>query len=148
MGLVGSILVSMLVTLRSICTIMSGLTAKLKKHASAIHPAEGLQTMKLNKVDEAVIAALKPIGKKELTLAELAEVTGQPEKKVFKSLKKLFEKEMIDSCARKYKLLTDKPPVKAGNSWSSPRADGSCPVLSATKCSSVPAALGSRSTGL
>ena len=100
--------------LRSICTIMRGLTAKFKKHASAKHPAEGLQTMKLNKVDEAVVAALKPIGKKELTLAELAEVTGQPEKKVFKSLKKLFEKEMIDSCARKYKLLTDKPPVKAG----------------------------------
>ena len=70
--------------------------------------------MKLNKVDEAVVAALKPIGKKALTLPELAEVTGQPEKKVFKLLKKLFEKEMIDSCARKYKLLTDKPPVKVG----------------------------------
>ena len=70
--------------------------------------------MKLNKVDEAVVAALKPIGKKALTLAELAEVTGQPEKKVFKSLKKLFEKEMIDSCARKYKLLTDTPPVQVG----------------------------------
>ena len=46
--------------------------------------------MKLNKVDEAVVAALKPVGKKALTLQELAEVTGQPEKKVFKSLKKLF----------------------------------------------------------
>ena len=68
--------------------------------------------MKLNKVDEAVVAALKPVGKKELTLAELAEVTGLPEKKVFKSLKKLFEKEMIDSCARKYRLLTDKVPTK------------------------------------
>ena len=100
--------------LRSICTIMSGLTAKLKKLASAIHPAEGLHIMKLNKVDEAVVAALKPIGKKALTLAELAEVTGQPEKKGVKSLKKLFEKEMLDSCARKYRLLTDKPPVKAG----------------------------------
>ena len=68
--------------------------------------------MKLNKVDEAVVAALKPIGKKALTLPELAEVTGQTEKKVFKSLKKLFEKEMIDSRARKYKLLTDKVPTK------------------------------------
>jgi DNA-binding IclR family transcriptional regulator len=68
--------------------------------------------MKLNKVDEAVIGALKPIGKKELTLAELAEVTGLPEKKIFKSLKKMFECEMIDSAARKYKLLTDKPPMK------------------------------------
>ena len=67
--------------------------------------------MKLNKVDEAVVATLKPMGK-ELTLSELAEATGQPEKKVFKSLKKLFENEMIDSCARKYRLLTDKPSSK------------------------------------
>ena len=69
--------------------------------------------MKLNKVDEAVIAALKPMGSKELTLTELAAATEQPEKKVFKSLKKLFEYEMIDSRARKYKLLTDKPPAKS-----------------------------------
>ena len=67
--------------------------------------------VKLNKNDEAVVAALKPIGK-ELTLAELAAASGLPEKKVFKTLKKLFENEMIDSCARKYKLLTDKVPVK------------------------------------
>ncbi len=67
--------------------------------------------MKLNKVDQAVIDALKPMGK-ELTLPEIAETTGQTEKKVFKSLKKLFESEMIDSCARKYRLLTDKPAKK------------------------------------
>ena len=67
--------------------------------------------MKLNKNDEAVVAALRPIGK-ELTLSELADATGVPEKKVFKALKKLFENEMIDSCARKYKLLTDKVLVK------------------------------------
>ena len=67
--------------------------------------------VKLNKNDEAVVAALKPIGK-ELTLAELAAATGLPEKKVFKTLKKLFECEMIDSCGRKYRLLTDKVPVK------------------------------------
>ncbi len=67
--------------------------------------------MKLNKVDEAVIAALKPIGK-ELTLQELEAATGQPGKKVFKSLRKLFECEMVNSAARKYKLLTDKVPVK------------------------------------
>jgi uncharacterized membrane protein len=67
--------------------------------------------LKLNKNDEAVVAALKPIGK-ELTLSELADATGVPEKKVFKALKKLFENEMIDSYARKYKLLTDKVPVK------------------------------------
>jgi len=68
--------------------------------------------VKLNKVDEAVIAALKPVGAKELTLAELAAATEQTEKKVFKSLKKLFEYEMLDSRARKYKLLIDKVPVK------------------------------------
>jgi DNA-binding IclR family transcriptional regulator len=68
--------------------------------------------VKLNKNDEAVVAALKPVGQKELTLQELAEVTGVPSKKVFKSLKKLFECEMIDSHARKYKLLTDKVPAK------------------------------------
>lgn len=68
--------------------------------------------MKLNKVDESVVAALKST-KTGLTLQELADQTGQPTKKVFKSLKKLFENEMIDSSARKYTLLTDKPPAKA-----------------------------------
>ena len=61
--------------------------------------------MKLNKNDEQVVAALR---EKESTLAELAEKTGLPSKKVFKSLKKLFEHEMIDSNARKYRLLTEK----------------------------------------
>ena len=37
-----------------------------------------------------------------------------PSKKVFKSLKKLFEHEMIDSNARKYRLLKDKPPAGKG----------------------------------
>jgi len=68
--------------------------------------------MKLNKNDEAVVAALKPVGQKELTLQELTEATGLPQKKVFKSLKKMFECEMIDSRGRKYKLLTNKVPVK------------------------------------
>jgi DNA-binding transcriptional regulator GbsR (MarR family) len=68
--------------------------------------------MKLNKNDEAVVAALKPIGK-EMTLSELEEATGLTGKKVFKSLRKLFECEMVDSAARKYKLLTDKVPAKS-----------------------------------
>ena len=66
--------------------------------------------MKLNKNDEAVVAALKATP--ELSMAELAEKTGVPSKKVFKSLKKLFENEMIDSAGRKYKLISDKVPVK------------------------------------
>lgn len=65
--------------------------------------------VKLNKTDEAVVKVMKAEGK-ELTLQELADKTGQPTKKVFKSLKKLFENEMINTKARKYTLLTDKPP--------------------------------------
>jgi predicted transcriptional regulator len=65
--------------------------------------------MKLNKNDEQVIAALKE--SKELTMQEISDKTGVPSKKVFKSLRKLFENEMIGSKARKYRLLTDKPPA-------------------------------------
>ena len=75
--------------------------------------------MKLNRVDEAVIAALKPKGKAH-TLQELSQATGETQKKVFKSLKKLFENEMIDCGARKYKLLCDKPPVKAKGAEAEP----------------------------
>lgn len=59
--------------------------------------------VKLNKIDEQVVAALKE--GKELSLQEIAEKTGQPSKKVFKSLRKLFENEMVDTKARKYSLL-------------------------------------------
>jgi predicted transcriptional regulator len=60
--------------------------------------------VKLNKVDELVVSTLKNAGK-GLTLNELAETTGETSKKVFKSLKKLFENEMIDCQNRQYKLL-------------------------------------------
>ncbi len=66
--------------------------------------------MKLNKVDESIIKTLKAEGK-ELSLQELADKTGEPQKKIFKSLKKLFEHEMVDTKARKYKLLKEKPPA-------------------------------------
>ena len=58
----------------------------------------------MNKVDEAVVAALRKSGK-GLTLAEIAEETGESSKKVYKSLRKLFENEMIDSENRQYRLL-------------------------------------------
>ena len=58
--------------------------------------------VKLNKTDEQVMAVLKE--SEELTLQEIAEKTGETSKKVFKSLKKLFEKELIETKARKYKL--------------------------------------------
>jgi predicted transcriptional regulator len=66
--------------------------------------------MKLNKVDEQVIAALKD--GKELTLQELAEATGLPSKKIFKSLRKLFENELVNTNARKYKLTGKTPSGK------------------------------------
>ena len=62
--------------------------------------------VKLNKTDEQVIAALK--GAAELTLQELTDKTGESSKKVFRSLRKLFEHEMIDTKARKYRFLKDK----------------------------------------
>jgi predicted transcriptional regulator len=69
--------------------------------------------MKLNKNDEKVVTALK---EKDMTLAEITEKTGVPSKKVFKSLRKLFEHEMIDSNARKYRLIKDKPPASKDSS--------------------------------
>ena len=62
--------------------------------------------VKLNKIDELVLTALKEGG--ELTLQEIAEKTGESPKKLFKSLRKLFENELIDTKARKYKLLDAK----------------------------------------
>ena len=58
--------------------------------------------MKLNKTDQLVMEALK--GGKELTLQEIVDQTGETSKKVFKSLRKLFENEMVETNARKYKL--------------------------------------------
>jgi predicted transcriptional regulator len=58
--------------------------------------------VKLNKTDKLVMDALKE--GKELTLPEIAENTGETSKKVFKSLRKLFENELIETNARKYKI--------------------------------------------
>jgi DNA-binding Lrp family transcriptional regulator len=68
---------------------------------------------KLNKVDEKVVAALQAEGK-ELTLQELTDKTGESSKKVFRSLRKLFENEIVSTQARKYKLvITDTKAIKA-----------------------------------
>ena len=64
--------------------------------------------MKLNKVDEKVYQTLKTEGK-ELTLQELTDKTGEPSKKVFKSLKKFFEQEIIETKALKYSLTGRDP---------------------------------------
>jgi Mn-dependent DtxR family transcriptional regulator len=59
--------------------------------------------VKLNKVDELVVSTLKNADK-GLTLAEIAERIGESEKKVFKTLRKLFENEMVNYENRQYKL--------------------------------------------
>ena len=58
--------------------------------------------VKLNKTDKLVLDALKD---GELTLQEIADKTGEKTKKIFKVLRKLFENELIDTKARKYKLI-------------------------------------------
>ena len=64
--------------------------------------------VKLNKIDEKVVATLRAEGK-ELSLQELADKTGETSKKVFRSLRKLFENEIVSTIARKYKLLIIDP---------------------------------------
>jgi len=59
--------------------------------------------VKLNKVDELVVSTLKNADK-GLTLAEVAEKIGESEKKVFRTLRKLFENEMIECVNRRYRL--------------------------------------------
>jgi uncharacterized membrane protein len=67
-----------------------------------------LQKVKLNKTDEAVVSVLKNAGK-GLTLAEIADASGETPKKVFKSLRKLFENEIVDCENHQYKLLKPQP---------------------------------------
>ena len=66
---------------------------------------------KLNKNDKLVLEVLKD---GELTLQEIADKTGITSKKIFKILRKLFEKELIDTKARKYELIEKQ--------WREPRA--------------------------
>ena len=51
---------------------------------------------RLNKVDKSIISALKE-AEAGLTLVEISQKTGEQEKKVFKGLRKLFERGIIDS---------------------------------------------------
>jgi len=59
---------------------------------------------KLNKFDEQILSTLKS-SENELTLAEIATKIGESEKKVFRSLRKLFENELVECANRKYKLV-------------------------------------------
>ena len=57
----------------------------------------------MGKLENLVISTLES-SDEGLTLAEIAERVGQSEKKVFKVLRKLFQKGMIDSKNRRYNL--------------------------------------------
>jgi predicted transcriptional regulator len=56
----------------------------------------------MTKLDEDVVTLLKNF--QPLTLAEIAEKLGKPEKTVFRALRRLFEKELIECVNRKYIL--------------------------------------------
>ncbi len=58
----------------------------------------------MGKLEEIVVSALKS-SDKPLTLVEIAEKTGQPEKKIYKELRSLFEKGIIDTENRRYRLV-------------------------------------------
>ena len=57
----------------------------------------------MEKLDEAIISALRN-SSEGLPLAELAEKLGLPEKKVFRELRKLFERGTVDSKNRRYRV--------------------------------------------
>jgi DNA-binding IclR family transcriptional regulator len=60
--------------------------------------------VKLNKVDELVVSTLRN-SEKGLTLKEIAERTGQADKKIFKVLRKLFENELIECENHQYRIV-------------------------------------------
>jgi uncharacterized membrane protein len=60
--------------------------------------------VKLNKSDELVVSTLKNAGK-GLTLSEIADITGESKKKVFRVLRKLFENQIIECEDHQYRLV-------------------------------------------
>ena len=57
----------------------------------------------MGKLENLIVSTLQS-SDEGLTLVEIAERVGQSEKKVFKALRKLFEKDMISSENRRYRL--------------------------------------------
>jgi DNA-binding Lrp family transcriptional regulator len=64
-----------------------------------------MERMIVAKLDDDVVSLLKD--SPPLTLAEIAEKLGKPEKAVFRALRRLFEKEILECVNRKY-VLTKK----------------------------------------
>jgi len=57
----------------------------------------------LAKIEDLILSTLES-SNEGLTLAEIAGKVGESEKKVFKALRKLFQKGLVDSAARRYRL--------------------------------------------
>jgi len=57
----------------------------------------------MGKLEDRVISTLEGCDE-GLTLAEIAQRIGESEKKIFKALRKLFEKDIVDSVNRRYRL--------------------------------------------
>ncbi len=60
----------------------------------------------MGKLEKEVSAVLRNANE-GLTLAEIAEKVGAPEKKVFKELRRFFEKGQLTSENRRYKLVDE-----------------------------------------
>ncbi len=58
----------------------------------------------VGKLDEPVLELLQS-SPQPLTLAEIAEKLGKPEKSVYKALRHLFEKGQIDTKGRQYAIV-------------------------------------------
>jgi len=58
----------------------------------------------MGKLEDRVVSTLES-SNEGMMLAEIAERVGETEKKVFKALRKLFQKGIVDSQNRRYKLL-------------------------------------------
>jgi len=57
----------------------------------------------MGKLEDLVISTLEGCDE-GLTLAEIAQRIGESEKKVFKALRKLFQKDIVNSQNRRYRL--------------------------------------------
>jgi len=60
----------------------------------------------MGKLESQIVSALQN-SDKPLTLSEIAIKIGASEKKVYRSLRKLFQKEKIDVSNRRYKLAQE-----------------------------------------
>jgi predicted transcriptional regulator len=77
------------------------INCELQNYAESQSSVRGVT---MGKLEQVVIEALKN-SDKPLMLAEIAEKIGQSEKKVFRELRSLFDKGIIDTENRRYRLM-------------------------------------------